>query len=147
MLTATASGLVLIDGLHNSSRSAVPREFISHQMRLIFQWIFYCCISEITNVFGTVANIINIVCFIKQGLHDSVNISLLGNVLAISYRCYLFCTLITASESCIKKVIRRIAQSKAIPQINAYFMQDIFIDRGEERVLRSYTESILLFGR
>lgn len=44
----------------------------------IFLWIIYTVICQAVEVFGIVTNIINIICFVKQGLGDSINISLLG---------------------------------------------------------------------
>ncbi|BFZ07959.1 hypothetical protein BsWGS_10998 [Bradybaena similaris] len=51
---------------------------VSVQVRLIFQWIFNSVLCELVDIFGTITNIINIVCFVKLGIRDPVNISLLG---------------------------------------------------------------------
>lgn len=53
----------------------------SDSTRVILQWIFYAILCQLVDVFGTVSNIINIICFIKQGFSDPINISLLGKLL------------------------------------------------------------------
>ncbi|CAG5127112.1 unnamed protein product, partial [Candidula unifasciata] len=52
-------------------------DLISNQSLHIFVWIFYAGLTLFIDVFGTMTNIINIVCFIKQGFRDIVNISLM----------------------------------------------------------------------
>ncbi|CAG5128595.1 unnamed protein product, partial [Candidula unifasciata] len=49
----------------------------SDWLRIIFQWIFYSVLCQLVDIFGIISNIINIICFVKQGFHDTVNISLL----------------------------------------------------------------------
>lgn len=44
----------------------------------IFSWAAYAVVIQMVDVFGVGTNIINIVCFIKQGFREPVNISLLG---------------------------------------------------------------------
>lgn len=53
-------------------------DLISNQLLHVFIWIFYAALTLFIDVFGTMTNIINIVCFIKQGFKDMVNISLMG---------------------------------------------------------------------
>lgn len=65
---------------HQSSSSDMADDPASDEMRLIFQWICYTVLGQSMACFGIVTNIMNIVCFIKQGFKDPVNISLLGNV-------------------------------------------------------------------
>ncbi|CAG5120768.1 unnamed protein product, partial [Candidula unifasciata] len=50
---------------------------ISGSFISIFRWISYSIVCNVIDVFGTVTNILNIVCFVRQGFQDSVNISLL----------------------------------------------------------------------
>ncbi|CAG5124060.1 unnamed protein product, partial [Candidula unifasciata] len=50
---------------------------ISAYTTLVFQWVVYTVVCQTIDVFGLVTNIINIVCFVKQGFKDPVNISLL----------------------------------------------------------------------
>lgn len=45
---------------------------------LVCTWVLYNIVCQIINIFGIVTNIINIVCFVKQGFKDSINVSLLG---------------------------------------------------------------------
>lgn len=59
---------------------------ISDTARLIFQWICYSVLGEVIAVFGITTNVINVICFVKQGFKDTVNISLLGSV----YVCDVF---------------------------------------------------------
>lgn len=54
---------------------------VNDLVREVIQWIFYSVISELICVFGTVTNLVSIVCFVKMGFRDSVNISLLGKKL------------------------------------------------------------------
>lgn len=51
---------------------------VSYQVRLVFQWVCFAIVCELVDIFGTVTNIINIICFVKQGFRDPVNVSLLG---------------------------------------------------------------------
>lgn len=53
---------------------------VSDGVRLVVQWVVYSVVCQLIDIFGTVTNIINIICFIKQGFKDPVNISLLGKV-------------------------------------------------------------------
>lgn len=54
-------------------------DVVTDQFRLVFQIVNFVFICEIIDLFGTGTNIVNIVCFAKQGLKDPVNISLLGD--------------------------------------------------------------------
>lgn len=56
----------------------LPQDIVSDEVRLWFQAINFAIICEFIDVIGSAANIINIICFCKQGFKDSVNISLLG---------------------------------------------------------------------
>ncbi|CAG5127919.1 unnamed protein product, partial [Candidula unifasciata] len=40
-------------------------------------WVLFALICQAIDVFGVVTNIINIMCFVKQGFKDPVNVSLL----------------------------------------------------------------------
>lgn len=51
---------------------------IDYETLTIFIWAAYSVLIQIVDVFGVGTNIINIVCFIKQGFKEPVNISLLG---------------------------------------------------------------------
>lgn len=62
----------------NKFRSTI----ISYELTEIFLIINYAVLCLCVCVFGIVTNIINIIIFLKQGLHDTVNISLFG--LAVS---------------------------------------------------------------
>lgn len=53
---------------------------VSDHALQIFQWISYTIVCEIIDLFGTVSNIVNVICFVKLGFKDPVNVSLLGNV-------------------------------------------------------------------
>lgn len=56
------------------------QKLISDETRLLFQWICNGVICQIIDIFGTVTNIINMICFIKQGFTDPVNITLFGMI-------------------------------------------------------------------
>ncbi|GFS05385.1 chemosensory receptor A [Elysia marginata] len=58
------------------------KSVVDDYTKQVFGAVNYCIISTAINLGGTVANIINIVVFIKQGFADRMNISLMG--LAIS---------------------------------------------------------------
>lgn len=45
---------------------------------IIFHWIVWAVLAQIVVVFGVISNIINVVCFVKQGFKDSINVSLTG---------------------------------------------------------------------
>lgn len=51
---------------------------VNDEARLIFVWFNYGVVCQVIALFGVVSNIINIVCFVRQGCQDPVNISLLG---------------------------------------------------------------------
>lgn len=62
-----------------SSRSNIPEDFvISKTVIQIYIWFVYTILCQAINIFGIVTNILNIVCFLQQGLKESVNVSLLG---------------------------------------------------------------------
>lgn len=52
---------------------------VSDEVLYIFQWLFFSVLTLGIDIFGTIANIINIVCLLKQGFKDMVNISFFGN--------------------------------------------------------------------
>ncbi|CAL1541154.1 unnamed protein product, partial [Lymnaea stagnalis] len=54
----------------------------SDEAKTILEIVFYFYFSGAISVMGTVANVINMTVFIKQGFSDSVNISLLGLAVA-----------------------------------------------------------------
>lgn len=73
----------MVSNLTNTSLSSVritlePSGLISSQAALIAQWIIYTVACNAIDIFGISTNIINIICFVKQGFNDPVNISLLG---------------------------------------------------------------------
>lgn len=51
---------------------------ILEHIALVCTWVLYSVVCQIINIFGIVTNIINILCFVKQGFKDSINVSLLG---------------------------------------------------------------------
>ncbi|CAG5132044.1 unnamed protein product, partial [Candidula unifasciata] len=74
---STAEGRIL----ELSTTSKVIQDSIqdpfSNEARVILQWIFYSLLGQLLAIFGSITNIINIICFVKQGFKDPVNISLL----------------------------------------------------------------------
>lgn len=52
---------------------------VSEAILLFFQWMFYTVLTLGVDVFGTMSNIVNIVCLVKLGFKDIVNLSFLGN--------------------------------------------------------------------
>lgn len=52
-------------------------DILAH-IALVCTWVLYSVVCQIINIFGIVTNIINILCFVKQGFKDSINVSLLG---------------------------------------------------------------------
>ncbi|CAG5132463.1 unnamed protein product, partial [Candidula unifasciata] len=67
---------------HNNTTTDLAVLFVYHGLvsdntREIFQWIFFAVLSQVISCFGTVTNIVNIICFLKTGFKDVVNISLL----------------------------------------------------------------------
>lgn len=47
---------------------------------LVYQWIVLAVVCQMIDIFGISANVINIICFMRQGFHDPVNVSLLGKI-------------------------------------------------------------------
>lgn len=51
---------------------------LSNEVTIIFQWVIFTVLCQTTDVFGVVANIVNVICFVKLGFKDPVNVSLVG---------------------------------------------------------------------
>lgn len=51
---------------------------ISDEAVLAFTWVIFGVLCQVITVFGIATNIVNIICFVKQNVKDSVNVSLLG---------------------------------------------------------------------
>lgn len=74
----TYSGVSDQDEQLNESASIGEWDLATDDLRLYFQIVNFVFICEILDLFGTGTNIVNIICFVKQGLKDPVNISFLG---------------------------------------------------------------------
>lgn len=61
---------------------------ISDEAILTFTLTVYGVLCQTISVFGIVTNVINIICFLKQDLKDSINISLVGKE-TIHSACYI----------------------------------------------------------
>lgn len=57
---------------------AASDPLVSDRVIFFYKWIWFAVVCQLVDTFGAVTNIINIICFVKQGVGDSVNISLLG---------------------------------------------------------------------
>lgn len=55
---------------------------VSHEVKEMFRIVLFVSICGILSLFGIGANVTNIVVFIRQGFKDSINISLLGMLIA-----------------------------------------------------------------
>lgn len=44
----------------------------------IYTYLMFTALCQTINVFGIVTNVINIICFVKQGFTDAINVSLIG---------------------------------------------------------------------
>jgi hypothetical protein len=53
-------------------------KIFSDEIAIIFQWLTFSTLCQAVAVFGIGSNIVNIICFIKQGFKDPINISFLG---------------------------------------------------------------------
>lgn len=49
-----------------------PDLVISEKAIQIYTWVVFAAICNIINIFGITTNIINIMCFLQQGLKESV---------------------------------------------------------------------------
>ncbi|CAG5117003.1 unnamed protein product, partial [Candidula unifasciata] len=63
--------------VHDSRKLSMATDLISDSLRQTLQWIVYCVIGQSIVVFGIAANIVNIVCFVRQGFREPINVSLL----------------------------------------------------------------------
>lgn len=73
----------------NASQHNLPLDMpLSDRVVLILQWVVLATVSQLTDICGIRANIINIVCFVKQGFKDTVNVTFLGAVILV-LRVYL----------------------------------------------------------
>ncbi|CAL1529014.1 unnamed protein product, partial [Lymnaea stagnalis] len=77
----------LIVDVHGAVVKHTSEGLLTHDTRRIFEIINYVFLCSAIGLFGIVANIINIVVFYKQGLNNTVNITLTG--LAVSDLCGL----------------------------------------------------------
>lgn len=64
------------DTFHNASVQSFSG--LSDKAKLVFAWVNYAVVCQAIVVFGVVSNIINVVCFVKQGFKEPINISLTG---------------------------------------------------------------------
>lgn len=64
--------------LSMSSHGESSGTLVSDNVLYLFQWFFITVVCNIIDVFGVMTNIINIICFLRLGFRDPVNISLLG---------------------------------------------------------------------
>lgn len=51
---------------------------VAQEVMELFTWIVFTWVCQVIDIFGIITNIINIVCFVKQGFKESVNIGFLG---------------------------------------------------------------------
>ncbi|CAG5115103.1 unnamed protein product, partial [Candidula unifasciata] len=78
VLLDNASSSVLHRDLLDGHGTVIGSDsFISDKAIIIFQYVMITVICQFINIFGVGTNIINIMCFAKQGFNDSVNICLL----------------------------------------------------------------------
>ncbi|CAG5132045.1 unnamed protein product, partial [Candidula unifasciata] len=50
-------------------------DLISEEATVIIKWIIDAIVCQAIDLFGIATNVINIVCFIRQGFQDPVNVS------------------------------------------------------------------------
>lgn len=58
--------------------SVLDMSGISDEAITIYSWIAFGGVCLATDIFGIGTNVVNIICFIKQGFQDSSNISFFG---------------------------------------------------------------------
>lgn len=66
--------------MDNSVSDAEIPVLLSPQIVSILNWILLAVLCQAIAIFGVCANVINTVCFIKQGFEDSVDVSLFGKL-------------------------------------------------------------------
>lgn len=66
-----------------SVQHLTSENILSDEAAVIVQWLVFV-LCQLVDVLGSCTNIINIVCFVRQGLQDPVNVSLLGMLLALT---------------------------------------------------------------
>ncbi|CAG5121617.1 unnamed protein product, partial [Candidula unifasciata] len=72
-----------IDNLFNESVYHLPDVCLSHHKLISDEWLHICfwlvfaVLCQLIDIFGTITNVVNIICFVKQGFKDPVNVSLL----------------------------------------------------------------------
>lgn len=67
----------------NSSHThtyAVATKYVSDEAVLLFKWIVVVAVCEVLDVLCSITNIINIVCILKQGFNEPINVSLFGKL-------------------------------------------------------------------
>jgi hypothetical protein len=64
--------------MNKSDLEKTPVDLIPNNVSIITQWILYSVLCQLICVFGIVTNIVNIICFVKQGFKDPVNVSFMG---------------------------------------------------------------------
>lgn len=65
--------------LYTNAEDHITDPLITDDVRTVFQWILFAVLGQLLDVFGAATNIVNIICFAKQGFKDAVNVSLIGN--------------------------------------------------------------------
>lgn len=60
---------------------------ISDKATEMIKWVIDASICQVIAIFGIGTNIVNIICFFKQGFKDPVNVSLLGTVVDSAWSC------------------------------------------------------------
>lgn len=51
---------------------------LDHNVVVIFHWVVFGVLNQMVDLFGIVTNIMNIICFFKQGFAEPVNVSFVG---------------------------------------------------------------------
>lgn len=88
-VNATSSSPARQDHVYSLERPGSG--IVSSEITVILQWIIWSTIPQIVIVCGIVGNVINIVCFVRQGFNDSVNVTFVGKwLLRINYLLYSF---------------------------------------------------------
>lgn len=54
--------------------------FIGNDVVGILQWIIWATLPQVIIGCGIVGNVINIICFVKQGFRDTVNVTFVGKL-------------------------------------------------------------------
>lgn len=73
---------------NNTSVMGNSGKLLNEQLVIIYNRVVFGVMCQSLAIFGIGTNLINIICFAKQGFKDQINISLTGTIVSL---CFILC--------------------------------------------------------